>query len=159
MKTRQATLVLVALAAAVALTSVAAAGPAAVKQRMAITMKDLPNGTFTLDPLQAGALKPDSGTTSVVYKRLKVMIRDGQSVEVFRLTFTLKGKNGTLTTQERNEWVDAGGPYVGNGTWKIVGGTGQYAGITGHGRTASAGLDRGNGDWYVREEGVLVQAR
>jgi hypothetical protein len=57
--------VLVALAAAVTLTSVAAAGPDAAKQRVAITSKGMANptssGTFVLEPLRAGALKPDSG--------------------------------------------------------------------------------------------------
>jgi hypothetical protein len=56
--------VLVALAAAVTLTSVAAAGPAAAKQRLAIDAKILPGGTFVLTPLRAGALKRDSGTVN-----------------------------------------------------------------------------------------------
>ena len=65
MKARRA--LLVALVAAVTLTAVAAAGPDAAKQRVAISMKGLPNGTFVLTPLQAGTLKPDSGTVSIVY--------------------------------------------------------------------------------------------
>ena len=52
---------LVALAAAVTLTSVAAAGPDAAKQRVAINMKIHPQKTFVLTPEQVGALKPDSG--------------------------------------------------------------------------------------------------
>lgn len=44
--------VLVALAAAVTLTSVAAAGPAGAKQRLAIDAKILPGGTFVLTPLR-----------------------------------------------------------------------------------------------------------
>lgn len=154
MKARHA--VLVALVAAVTLTAVAAAGPNAAKQRVAITMKNLPDGQFVLDPLQAGALDRDSGTTSVVISGPNVVMRKGQRVEIFRLVFTLKGKRGTLTTRERNEWVDAGGPFVGNGTWKVVRGTGQYAGVTGGGRNATAGLNRGNGAWYAREEGYLA---
>jgi hypothetical protein len=43
----------------------------------------------------------------------------------------------------RNVWVDAGadlgGPLIGTGTWKVVRGTGQYAGIVGGGRSAHAG--------------------
>jgi hypothetical protein len=148
--------VLVALVAAFMLTSVAAAGPEAAKQRVVITMKNLPNGQFVLEPVQTGALERDSGTTAVVFTRVKVMVRDGQRVEIYRLTFTLKGKRGTLTTQERNEWVDTGGPYVGMGTWKVVSGTGQYAKIAGGGRSAAAGLDRGNGDWYAGQEGLLA---
>lgn len=49
-------------------------------------MQDLPNGKFVFGPLQAGTLKRDSGTTSVVYKRLSVAIREGQRVEIYRLT-------------------------------------------------------------------------
>lgn len=147
-------LVLVALAATA--TAVAGASPDAARQRVSITMQDLPNGKFVLNPLQAGTLERDSGTTSVVYKRLSVGIREGQRVEIYRNTFTLTGKRGSITTRERNDWVDAGGPFIGNGTWKIVGGTGQYAGVAGGGRTASAGLDRGKGAWYVREEGFLT---
>ena len=60
MKARVVTLV--ALAAAVTLTSVAAAGPAAAKQRVAIDMKIYPQKTFVLTPQQAGPLKRDSGT-------------------------------------------------------------------------------------------------
>ena len=59
MKVRYAALV--TLAVAVTLTSVAAAGPAATKQRVAINMKILPKGTFLLTPFQAGTMKSDSG--------------------------------------------------------------------------------------------------
>jgi hypothetical protein len=148
--------VLVVLVAAFMLTSVAAATPDAAKQRVVITMKNLPDGQFVLEPDQPGALEHDSGTTAVTYTRLKVKIRNGQRVEVYRLIFTLKGKHGTLTTQERNDWVDTGGPYVGMGTWKVVSGTGQYAKIAGGGGSAAAGLDRGNGDWYAGQEGFLA---
>ena len=51
---------LVALAAAVTLTSVAAAGPNAAKQRVEINMKIYPQQTFVL--MAAGALKRDSGS-------------------------------------------------------------------------------------------------
>ncbi len=87
---------------------------------------------------------------------MNVVIRDGQRVEIFRLTFTFEGKRGSLTTRERNEWVDTGGPYVGMGTWRVVGGTGQYARITGGGRSAAAGLNRGNGAWYASQEGFVT---
>ena len=67
MKARHA--MLVALAAAVTLTSVAAAGPDAAKQRVAISMKNPGNGTFVLRPLQPGTLKRDSGTVSLRLQR------------------------------------------------------------------------------------------
>jgi hypothetical protein len=146
----------VALVAAVTLTSVATAGPNAAKERVGITMKDLPDGTFVLTPLSAGTLKGDVGTTGVVLSGPKLVMHDGQSIEVWRNTWTLTGKRGSLTIRERVEWIDAGDPYIGTGTWKVVRGTGAYAGSTGHGRSASAGLDRATGDWYVRYEGFLT---
>jgi hypothetical protein len=149
-------IVLVTIVAAVTLTSVAAAGPDAAKQRVAITMKNLPNGKFVLEPLQAGTLERDSGTTSVVYKRVNVVIREGQTVDNYRSTFTLEGKRGILTIREQIEWVYAGGPFIGLGTWKVVRGTGEYAQISGGGRTAGAGLNHGNGAWTVHEEGFLT---
>lgn len=155
MKVRHATLAIVVLAA-VTLTSVAAAGSDAARQRVAIVMKDLPDGTFVLDPLGSGPLKRDTGTTGVSISGPDVVLQQGQTVEIFKLTWTLKGKRGTLTIRERNEWVDAGQPYVGRGTWKIVRGTGGYAHVTGGGRSASAGLDRATGDWYARQEGYLT---
>ena len=149
-------ILIAAVAAAVTLTSLAAAGPGAPRQRVVITMKNLPSGQFVLDP-QAGALKRDSGTTSAVYTRVNVVMRSGQRVEIYRTTFTLTGRRGSLTTQERLDWVDTGGPFIGTGIWKVVRGTGQYARVAGGGRTAHAGLDRGNGDWYVGEQGFLTR--
>ena len=67
MKARHA--ILVALVAAVTLTSVAAAGPDAAKQRVAISMKNPGNGTFVLTPMQPGRLRRDSGTVSVRLQR------------------------------------------------------------------------------------------
>lgn len=148
--------VLAALVAAVTLTAVAAAGPDAAKQRVAIVMKDLPNGKFTLIPFQPGALNSDSGTVSVVYSNPNVVMQEGQRVEIYRNTWTLTGRLGSLTIRERNEWVDAGQPFVGRGTWKVARGTGEYAHIAGAGRSASAGLNRANGAWYVRQEGFLT---
>jgi hypothetical protein len=156
MKPRHAVLALVVLAVAVTLTSVAAAGPDAAKQRVAITMKNLPDGEFVLTPLQAGALKRDSGTTSVVLKGPDVVMRDGQTIELWRGTWTLKGKRGTFTIREQISWVDTGDAFIGFGTWKVVGGTGEYTHVIGGGRTASVGHNHGNGNWFIREEGYLT---
>jgi hypothetical protein len=135
---------LIALAAALALASVAAAGPSAGKQRVAIASKLYPEGTFVFTPVTAGRLKPDSGTARF----------DAG-------TFYLKGKRGTLTIRElREQWVDCGTkpnggvvPAVDIGPWTVVRGTGQYRGVTGGGKSAQAGL--GN-PWYARQEGFLT---
>jgi hypothetical protein len=154
---------LVALAAAVTLTSVAAAGLDAAKQRVAIDLKLWPQKTFVFTPLQAGSLKPDSGTISHTFLSItpRDVMRDGQKVTIYDGgVATLTGRLGTLTTRERTEWVHLERDGNGNGqndaiaigTWKVVRGTGQYAGVVGKGRNAHVGL--GN-PWYARYEGLL----
>jgi len=154
----------VALVAAVTLASVAAAGPAAAKQRVAIDMKIYPQGTFVLTPLQAGPVKTDSGTISSNWLSIpgRKVMRDGQEVTVYNgAVTTLTGKRGTLTIRDRNEWVDLArdgngdgeNDGIGIGTWKVVRGTGQYARIVGKGRLAHIGL---GSPWYARYEGFLT---
>lgn len=148
----------VALAVAVTVVSVAAAGPAATKQRVAIAIKgnDSGLGTFVLTPLQAGALKADAGTANVVIRGPKVVIRDGQRVEIFNSTWTFSGKHGTLTTRERLDWIDTGDAFIGVGTWRVVRATGEYVGVTGNGRSAHVGQNHGNGAWIIRHDGFLT---
>jgi len=152
-------IVLFALVAAVTLTSVAAAGPDAAKQRVAIDMKILTEETFVLTPLQAGALKRDSGTITTVERVLSMdgrdVMREGQRVTIFYPTiWTLEGKRGTLTIRERSEWVAVGNDdHVAIGTWKVVRGTGQYAELAGSGRSGHAGVGQ---PWYARYEGFVT---
>lgn len=161
MKARHA--ILVALAVAVTMTAVAAAGPAAAKQRVAINMKIYPKKTFVLTPLPAGPLKRDSGSiASERDAQGRGVMRNGQKVTIYDgQIWTLTGKQGTLTIRERTEWVDVSNentrygypPGVAFGTWTVVRGTGQYAQVTGGGRSGHAGL--GN-PWLARQEGVLT---
>jgi hypothetical protein len=160
MKIRQAILVLVVLAVGVTLTSVAAAGDEAAKQRVAI---DVAGGqSFALYPLQAGALKRDSGPSTEDHYGGRSFMRQGQQVSIYNLTYTLSGKLGNLTIQERNEWVDVSQknargfdyrPGVAIGTWKVVSGTGAYAKVVGGGRSAHAGMGK---QWFIRLEGYLT---
>jgi hypothetical protein len=149
---------LVALAAAVTLTSVASAGPDAAKQRVAITSqaaKPTEVSPFVLTPLQAGPLKRDSGTVSGPLPSERVVMRGGQRVSIYEGVVTLKGKRGSLVTRYRSEYVDGGNGYhPGTGTWKVLRGTGQYARITGGGRSGHVWLDRG--PWSSRDEGFLT---
>lgn len=149
-------IVLAVLAAAVTLTSVAAAGPAAAKQRVAINMKILPESTFVLTPLQAGTLKRDSGTISGNWRNApgREVVRKGQTVGIYTNTWTLTGKRGKLVFRERIEWVDVGNDDdVATGTWQVVRGTREYAGIAGSGGSGHAGL---GSPWYARFEGFLI---
>jgi hypothetical protein len=154
-------IVLVALAAAVTLTSFAAsyaaAGPEAAKQRVQIDMKFYPQKTFLLTAYKGGALISDSGTISSNLTSIqgRSVMRDGQEVTIYNGgVTTLTGKRGTLTIRDRNEWVGVGNnDSIGIGTWKVVRGTGQYAGIVGKGRNGHAGL---GSPWYARYEGVLT---
>jgi hypothetical protein len=154
MRTHQA--VLGALAVGVTVVSIASAAPVATKQRVAFDAKILPEGTFVLTPLQAGALKRDSGSFGGPWRSAKCRdeLRDGQSVMSCTGIWTLTGKRGTLTIRELNEWVDVGyddGVAVGN--WKVVRGTSQYARVTGSGGSGHAGL---GSPWYARSEGFLA---
>lgn len=151
---------LVVLTAAVTLASVAGAGPDAAKQRVAIMTKGVANvstpAQFVFTPLQAGALKRDSGTARAAMPSGRVVMREGQRVTIYGpIVETLEGKRGTLVIRSRIEYVDAANGYhVGTGTWKVVRGTGQYARITGGGRRGDVYLARG--PWSGRNEGFLV---
>ena len=94
-------------------------------------MKNPAKGTFVLTPLEAGTLVRDSGTLKVVYDDPTPVLREGQQIYIYRNTYTLKGKQGSMSIRERNEWVDVSNenapgfdfrPGVGIGTWKVVAG-------------------------------------
>ena len=127
-------------------------------------MKFYPQKTFVLSPLQAGSLKPDSGTISHNFLSItpRDVMRDGQKVTIYDGgVATLTGKRGTLTIRDRTEWVhlerdgngDGENDTIAIGTWKVVRGTGQYAGIVGKGRFGHIGL---GSPWYARYEGLLT---
>ena len=156
---------LVALALAVTLASVAAAAPNATKQRVALTVTILPSGKGVLTPLKDGALKRDSGTFSGSNPPSTppdvAVVREGQTVEKYHNVWTFTGKGGSLVLRERTEAVDLGQDLHHNafedgiaiGTWKVVRGTGDDAGIAGGGR--SAHFYQGH-RWVARFEGFLT---
>ena len=154
-------LVLAVIAAAVTLTSVAAASPEVAKQRVAITAKGFANSVvplkFVLTPYGAGTLEPDSGTETAVVANKRIVTRDGQTAFVITWISTCKGKHGTFVMRVRIDHVDAGnGFHIGTGTWRFVRGTDAYAGITGGGRVANAWIEFGSGALSERREGFLT---
>ena len=156
MSTRLAPLALALAAAAVTLTAVAAAGPVAAKQRIAIQGARTAAGSDTgvLIPLTSGALGRDSVTLTGCCFGDRFVKRDGQSIEITNLTLAFTGKQGSLVTRNRIEWVDVGKGYsIGTHTWKVVRGTGDYANLVGHGRGAVVGLPNGALRW--RFEGLV----
>jgi hypothetical protein len=157
MQTWQAPFVI--LAAALTLSTAAAAGESEPKQRIAINASVI-GEAFALVPLQPGTVKRDSGRMSGDWRSApgRDIVRNGQTVGIYTNTWTLGGKRGTLTIRERTQWVSAGADgngdgeedYVAIGTWKVVRGTGAYAGLTGGGGSGHAGLGR---PWNARFEG------
>jgi len=125
-------------AAAVTLTAGAAAEPVAAKQRIAITGKG-DGHTFVLTPLTSGELRRDAGTFSDCCWSERVVVRDGQKVEINDPIATYVGRRGMFVVRYRVGWVNAGNGYiVGTGTWRIIRGTGVYEGTAGGGRSAGA---------------------
>ena len=149
---RKLTAVAALVATAATLTAVAAAGPVAAKQRIAIQVKS--GESFVLTPLTSGAVKPDSGTATFCCWTERSTTRDGQAIDVNDPQMTLTGKHGTLVARSRIEWVDLpDGWSIFTGTWKVVRGTGAYAGLSGGGR--GAGTSPAGGDGKSQFEGLL----
>jgi hypothetical protein len=148
---------LAALAATAAtLASVAAAGPVAVKQRIVFEVHHCADTCpFVLTPLTAGAVKPDSGTVAWCCWNRRFVTRDGQKAEIDSPVLgTFTGKRGTIKVSQQIEWVDIPDGYsTSAGTWKVVGGTGVYAGLSGGGLHAGIGLP--DGSTKFREDGLV----
>ena len=139
--------------AAVTLTSIAAGGPVAAKQRIAIQSKGA-NDRFVLTPLTPGAIKPDTGTATFCCWSSGHIMRDGWAIDTNDPQMRLTGKRGTLETRTRIEWLDVPGGYaIFTGTWRVVSGTGDYVGLSGGGHVAGVTFPSGETRW--RREGVL----
>ncbi len=72
-------------------------------------------------------------------------MRDGQAIDINDPQMTLTWKRGTLVVRNRIGLVDIpDGWAVFTGTWKVIRGTGDYAGLSGGGRGAGVMLPNGN---------------
>ena len=146
------TAVAVSVAMAITLAAVAAAEPVSVRQRVAINQAK--TESFVLTPLTSGAIQRDSGTFAACCWSSRHAVRDGQDIDLNDPEITLTGKRGTLVVRNQIGFVDIpGGIAVFTGTWKVVGGTGDYAALSGGGRVA--GLKLANGNTRARFEGFL----
>ena len=138
---RKLTAAAVLAATAVTMAAVAAAGPVAAKQRVKIQEN---GGSFVLTPLTSGAIKPDTGTASFCCWTDRHIMRDGQAIEINDPQMTLTLNRGTLVVSNQIGWVDIpNGWAVFTGTWKVIRGTGDYAGLSGGGRRAGVQLANG----------------
>ena len=138
--------------AAVILTSIAAAGPRAAKQRIAI--QENANGSFVLTSLTPGAIKRDTGSASFCCWTERHIMRDGQDIDINDPRWTFTGKLGTIEGRNQVGFVDLpDGWAVFTGTWKVIRGTGAYAGLSGGGRVA--GVSLANGNTKAQFEGLL----
>jgi hypothetical protein len=71
-------------------------------------------------------------------------MRDGQAIEINDPQMTLTLNRGTLVVSNQIGWVDIpNGWAVFTGTWKVIRGTGDYAGLSGGGRRAGVQLANG----------------
>jgi len=138
-KTLIAAVALVALVAtAAAFAAVAAGGThSTAQQRVRIDVSGTDPYTFALTPRSKGRAKPDTGSMTFCCWRSWKVNRAGASLEVTNPRLTLVGTQGTLTIRNQIEWVGLpDGWSWWTGTWKVIGGTGAYAGLSGHGLTA-----------------------
>src|SRR4051812_10051773 len=119
------------------------AGSAKAKQRVAIQVTS-DGGGFVLIPLTSGALKSDTGTVAFCCWTQRTIMRHGESIDINNPRMTLTGKLGTLVARNKIGWIDVpDGLSVFTGSWKVVRGTGAYAGLAGGGRGAGVTLSDG----------------
>src|SRR5262245_48266569 len=136
-KTVMAAVALVAMAATFA--AVAAGGTHSAGQRVRIDVSGTDPYTFALTPTSKGRIKRDTGPVTFCCWRSWNVTRAGARLQVTNPRLTLVGTQGTLKIRNQIEWVGLPDDWsVWNGTWKIVGGTGAYAGLSGHGLDAGA---------------------
>jgi hypothetical protein len=136
-------------------------GTDAKKQRIAIDIKQpltAPKGRFVLETMTSGSLKDDTGSITFTSGPTAVFsgrIVEGQRVDRFRGKARLASSLGTLAVRVQVDFVSAGSGYqVGSGTWSVVSGTGQYAGLAGGGRSALVNPVSG-GFGFARYEGLV----
>ena len=145
---RYATTLALCGALAVAAVSVAAASPAASKQRIAIDAKGsqlAPEATFVLTTASRGGLEADVGRGENTGEPSAIVVeKTGQSTRKVAFTNSLRGRNGTFKVIGRVKSASAGNGFgADHGTWTFRGLTGAYAGYSGGGGVAVVSLPTG----------------
>jgi hypothetical protein len=131
---RRMLIVAAVLATAATVAAVAAARPVSAKQSVSIEQK---GSSFVLTPNSSGAIQPDKGAFAACCWTTRNIVVAGERLEINDPHLTLTGADGTLKLRNRIRWIDVpGGLGIFTGTWKVVGGTGVYAGLSGGGRVA-----------------------
>jgi hypothetical protein len=142
---------LACIIAAAAIATASDAGSAVAKQRVAIQHI---GSSFVLTPLTPGGVKPDTGPISFCCWTERPTMRDGEAIDINDPQMTLTGKRGTLVVRNRIGYVDiTAGWAIFTGTWTVIRGTGQYAGLAGGG--LGAGISSPAGSTKARFEGLL----
>lgn len=150
-KALRAAAVLVALAVAAPI----AAGTPTRAQHIQIEARGANTETFVLTPMTAGRIQADTGALVSCCWTTSHVVRAGESLDVNDPHLTFRGAHGTLRFRNRIEWVDLpDGWSMFTGTWKVVGGTGAYASLSGSGRVA--GVSTATGFTRVRLFGSLT---
>jgi hypothetical protein len=162
LRRRLGAIALLAVVSAAALSAAATAGSDVTRQRVALAA-DMPTASAVLTPLNGGPLQRDAGAFGGDFSLTpdRTVIRDGQEVDIYTVVWTFKGKRGNLVFRARAEWIDLGTDLnrdgqqdgIATAAWRVVRGTGQYAGATGGGRGAQLGLGR---QWVQRYDGFLT---
>jgi hypothetical protein len=154
----------VAIVATAAIAAALLAGGATARsdtkqQRIAIVLDDT-SSTFTLTPLTSGPVKQDSGGFTACCWTNRDVVRDGQSASLGNPKLTFTGNHGTFTWRGHLRFVDLDNNYtVTTAHWKIVGGTGVYAHLAGHGRQAFVQLTKEGNILANKAEGLVDLGR
>jgi hypothetical protein len=135
------------------------------KQRMAFDVTlplDSDSGRFELSPMTPGAIAHDSGATHFTSGPTPIFMGrlvHGQLIDRFQAVEKLVGANGDLTVRITVDFASAGNGYQnGRSTWRIVEGTGAYAGLRGGGRGALVRPPTPPGQYgFARHEGFVSE--
>jgi hypothetical protein len=125
------------IATAAAFAAVAAGGTHSAAQRVRIEARGADPFTSDLRPMSHGRIQGDTGQLTFCCWSTRSITRAGAELDVSNPRLTFHGEHGTLTIRNRIEWIPLpDGWSVFTGTWRVVGGTRRYAGLSGHGRIA-----------------------